>query len=206
MEVTPANDRERPMAIRPTMRETEFFITSETGEGEYQMVNFKGVWKCTCKSYLHTKTGCKHINKLMEYLAVREGGVEPEDENPFYQEENMVVPDPPQRSDISRWVKQIHGKDFITYEGLLNLAHEKGLRELGAYFVEVTEQKAIAYAWASFTDGREFWESADATPNNVNQMVKAHFPRVALTRAKARVLRDALNIGMVAIEELENEG
>jgi len=33
-------------------------------------------------------------------------------------------------------------------------------------------------------------------------MVAGHFRRVALTRAKARVLRDALGIDLVAVEEL----
>jgi hypothetical protein len=83
------------------------------------------------------------------------------------------------------------------------MAHEQGLTELHAEFISVTETLALAFAWVSFKDGRKFWESGDATPNNVHSQVKAHFPRVALTRAKARALRDALNIGTVAVEELD---
>jgi hypothetical protein len=111
------------------------------------------------------------------------------------------VPPPPQNH--SKWIKKIHGKDFIQYEGLLAMAHEQGLIELGSGFMTVSETLAIAFAWATFKDGRKFWDAGDATPNNVHAQVKAHFPRVALTRAKARVLRDALNIGMVSVEELE---
>jgi len=37
-------------------------------------------------------------------------------------------------------------------------------------------------------DGRTFEESADATPANVNAKVRVHYPRMALTRAKARAL------------------
>lgn len=107
---------------------------------------------------------------------------------------------PPQHS---KWIKKIHGKDFIQYEGLLALAHEQGLVELAAGFISVTATLALAEARAVFKDGRKFWDAGDATPNNVHPQVKAHFPRVALTRAKARVLRDALNIGMVSVEELE---
>jgi hypothetical protein len=109
----------------------------------------------------------------------------------------------PSTPTLSKWVKRIHGKDFITYEGLLAMAHEQGLILLRAEFVSVTETLALAMAWATFREGREFRDAADATPDNVNANVKAHFPRVALTRTKARVLRDALNIGMIAVEELE---
>jgi hypothetical protein len=103
----------------------------------------------------------------------------------------------------SKWVKLIHGKEFISYEGLLAMAHEQELIELAAEFISVTDKLALAAAHAVFKDGRKFWEAGDATPTNVHEQVKAHFARVALTRAKARVLRDALNIGMVSVEELE---
>jgi len=130
---------------------------------------------------------------VQDFIAGQEGGRE--------EEEGMIVPDPP--STPSKWVKQIHGRDFITYEGLLALAHEQGLERMTAWFTQLDDKLAVAAAEVVFKDGRVFYEMADATPNNVNAQVKAHFPRVALTRAKARVLRDALNIGLVSIEELE---
>ena len=61
---------------------------------------------------------------------------------------------------------------------------------------------SLAHAVATFQDGRVFAESGDATPDNVNKKVRPHFARMALTRAKARALRDALNIGMCSLEEL----
>ena len=45
----------------------------------------------------------------------------------------------------------------------------------------------------------------DATPANTNRKVAVHFRRVALTRAKARVLRDALGVDLVSVEELDGE-
>jgi hypothetical protein len=86
----------------------------------------------------------------------------------------------------------------------LALAHERGLVSLTAHLISVTPELALAEATATFAGGKTFQECADATPTNVNPRIKAHFPRMALTRAKARTLRDALNISLVAVEELEN--
>ncbi len=83
------------------------------------------------------------------------------------------------------------------------MAHERGLVNLSAHFISVNNDIALASASATFTDGKIFTESADSTPSNVNPKVKQHFPRMALTRAKARALRDALNISMCSIEEIE---
>jgi len=139
------------------------------------------------------------------YLADMEGGREPEEGKHSAQPSDMITlhssnGTPPA---LSKWVKRIHGKEFIEYQGLLAMAHEQGLQELGSCFMTVSDTLALAFAWASFKDGRKFWDAGDATPTNVHQQVKAHFPRVALTRAKARLLRDALNVGMVSVEELE---
>jgi hypothetical protein len=103
----------------------------------------------------------------------------------------------------AQYIQIIHGKPFVRYAGLLAMAHERGLQMLEATFVSVTDAMAVAQATASFQDGRRFVESGDATPENVHFGVRPHFARLALTRAKARALRDALNIGMCAVEELE---
>jgi len=102
-----------------------------------------------------------------------------------------------------QYVQLIHGKPFVRYAGLLAMAHERGLQKLEATFVSVTNALAVAQATATFLDGRCFVESGDATPENVHFGVRPHFARLALTRAKARALRDALNIGICAVEELE---
>ena len=83
------------------------------------------------------------------------------------------------------------------------MAHAHGLTSLSAHFISVNNDVALAEATAEFSDGRTFKECADATPGNVGPTVRAHFPRIALTRAKARCLRDALNISVCSVEELE---
>ena len=99
----------------------------------------------------------------------------------------------------------LHGKWFVQYTGLLLLAHERGLVSLKAHFISVTPELALAEAEATFADGKTYGECADATPGNVGATVKAHYPRMALTRAKSRTLRDALQIGIAALEELADE-
>jgi hypothetical protein len=102
----------------------------------------------------------------------------------------------------AQYLQLIDGKPFVKYAGLLALAHERGLQELEARFTRVSDTLAVAHATATFADGRRFTESGDATPENVGSQVRPHFARLALTRAKARCLRDALNIGLCAVEEL----
>ena len=101
-----------------------------------------------------------------------------------------------------QFIVEIQGKPFVQFAGLLALAHTRGLASLTADFITVTTDLALAHAVATFQDGRTFAESGDATPDNVNKKVRPHFARMALTRAKARCLRDALNIGMCSLEEL----
>ena len=101
-----------------------------------------------------------------------------------------------------RFITYLHGKPFVRYAGLLALAHDKGLVSLKARLTSVSETLALADAEAVFADGRTFVDAADATPANVPPHIRPHFPRMALTRAKARCLRDALNIGICTLEEL----
>ena len=102
-------------------------------------------------------------------------------------------------------VVMIQGKAFVRFAGLLQLAHERGLVALTADWTYNDGELSLAHAVATFQDGRRFEESGDATPANTNRKVAVHFRRVALTRAKARVLRDALGVDLVAVEELADE-
>lgn len=101
----------------------------------------------------------------------------------------------------AQYIAIIQGKPFVRFAGLLQMAHEQGLTELSAVWTFNSETLSLAEAVAVFPFGR-FTESGDASPDNVTKKVAPHFRRVALTRAKSRVLRDALNIDMVAVEEL----
>ena len=102
----------------------------------------------------------------------------------------------------AQFITQIHGKDFVQYAGLLAMAHDRGLWGITARFISVDSELALAEATADFKDGSSFSECADATPGNVTSKIKPHFARMALTRAKARCLRDALNISVCSVEEL----
>jgi hypothetical protein len=151
-----------------------FEVASETEPDKWYQAYANGtVIKCTCKGYLSHKA-CHHVDAVRQHLQQTEGGIE----------EDEIHPAAPSTSGLARWIKQIHGRDFIEYQGLLALAHEQGLQELAAEFISVTPDLALAAAHVFFADGRKFW---DATPTNVHQQVRA-FSRWHL-RAKARVLR-----------------
>lgn len=105
-----------------------------------------------------------------------------------------------------RFIITIKGKDFVLYSGLLDLAHQHGLQRLSVepiqYPTNENGHEAICRAVAESKDGEVFSDIGDANSSNVSAMIAPHILRVASTRAKARVLRDMVNIGMTALEEL----
>lgn len=110
-----------------------------------------------------------------------------------------------------RHIIKLQGREFVTYEGLLDEAHKQGLQEVRTTLVQVpgpaTDHTAICVAEiVLLRDGvpRTFTGIGDASPRNVSRNVALHLIRMAETRAKARALRDAINVGMVAVEELES--
>ena len=102
----------------------------------------------------------------------------------------------------------LKGKEFVTYAGLLDLAHQHGLSELKVEIVQLPtpeNMECIVLTTAVTESGSMFSDIGDANPANCNKSVAQHIIRMASTRAKARVLRDLSNIGMTAVEELGDE-
>ena len=107
-----------------------------------------------------------------------------------------------------RFLITLQGKNYVTYEGLLDLAHQKGLLSLEVDLVQFPNKEnnmtAICKAIAR-TENESYVDIGDASPQSVNNALVPHIIRMASTRAKARALRDLTNVGMTSIEELSYE-
>lgn len=103
----------------------------------------------------------------------------------------------------------LKGKQFVTYVGLLDAAHKKGLSGFHTQIIQCPSdangQTTIVHARAVFNGGEFAYDGiGDANATNVNRMIVPHCIRMAETRAKGRALRDALNVSMTMLEELDD--
>src|SRR5829696_1012100 len=100
------------------------------------------------------------------------------------------------------------GKQYVLFAGLLDEAHSLGLRGIDTDLIQVPDESngnvAIVKATAEMEDDRRFSGLGDASPENVGRNIAPHLLRMAETRAKARALRDAVNVGATALEELSD--
>lgn len=100
----------------------------------------------------------------------------------------------------------VGSKDVVLYAGLLSQAHEEGLRVIRTSVLQfpTTENGHLAVIKAEVETSKGNFEGlGDACPENVDDFLAPHLIRVAETRAKARALRDAVNVGIVSFEELD---
>ena len=99
----------------------------------------------------------------------------------------------------------IDEKEVATYAGLLSRAHEEGLNKIETSIIQFPADDngftCVCLAVVQTAKGI-FTGIGDANPDNVNRRIVPHLIRMAETRAKARALRDAVNIGVVSMEEL----
>lgn len=105
-----------------------------------------------------------------------------------------------------RFIIKLNGKEFVKYEGLLNTAHEMGLRSIQVETIQLPNESnnmtCVCKAIAENDVGGVYVDYGDASSESVNPKIAPHIIRMASTRAKARALRDLTKIGMTAIEEI----
>lgn len=112
------------------------------------------------------------------------------------------------KTDVSKYVVNVQGKDFITFPGLLQEAHAKGLKSINTDLVNEDLNSPVVKATVTLVDNgleKSFTGYGDATSTNVAKKVAGALLRMAETRAIARALRFACNIDMAAVEELDAE-
>ena len=99
-------------------------------------------------------------------------------------------------------------KEVVKYPGLLGRAHEASLKRIETQIVQIPTEgngmMAVVHATVETEKGL-FTGAGEATPENTNSRVGRYLISMAETRAKARALRDAVNIGVVSLEEILGE-
>jgi len=96
-------------------------------------------------------------------------------------------------------------KEVASYALLLDLAHKERLDSVETTIVQLPAEAngftAIVRAVVR-TAGGSYSAHGDANVQNVGAQIGPHYIRMAETRAVARALRSAVNVGAVALEEL----
>ncbi|MHB8841976.1 MAG: exodeoxyribonuclease X C-terminal domain-containing protein [Candidatus Aquicultor sp.] len=118
----------------------------------------------------------------------------------------MSEPKPEGRQKLpAKFIKKIQGKDFVLFEGLLEMAHAAGLKRVETQLLQAPHRDnamlAIVRAVVE-TDKGVFSALGDASPESAERPMQPHLVRLADTRAIARALRLATNVGMTAAEEI----
>lgn len=110
----------------------------------------------------------------------------------------------------SKWILNLKGKEFVLFAGLLDLAHQNGLIAIeNEVLLDLSNPEKDFWVVRSLgrfrcAEGEAVWSAhGDAGPGS-SQMRGAYL-RHAETRAAARMLRMATNIGMASVEELGND-
>src|SRR3712207_5090104 len=106
------------------------------------------------------------------------------------------------------------GKEYILFAGLLDEAHNRGLVGMETEEIEVLynpddgQPERARYKATALMDQDgsicRYSGYGDADRQNVGRNIIPHLIRMAETRAKARALRDAINVGATALEELSD--
>jgi hypothetical protein len=108
-------------------------------------------------------------------------------------------------------------RPYVPYKSLLDNLHRRGVRELhveelprvlcreeGCYNAGPTDPRFRYHCRITLSNGQVFHGEGEACRHNTTRVTQAAMRRMAETRAKARAMRDAVNIGMVCVVELDS--
>jgi hypothetical protein len=155
---------------------------------------------CTCGDFAKNSRKdpnfrCKHILSVMNSVPLGEI------ENGCFLEKKRPRLD-------ERWIIEIEGNQFVKYAGLLDYAHQIGIGSIEVEPLQLPTKDngnfAICRASVVSKVGESFTDIGDANPGNCSSKVVKHLLRLASTRAIARALRSFTNVGLTALEELED--
>jgi hypothetical protein len=173
-----------------------YYVENSSGKICYKILLDEGTKSCTCADFQ------KHIHQDPDFrcchiIAVLNSAGNPEQVKYIQRYKPKLD---------KQFITQFQGKDFVLYAGLLDLAHQKGIRRIDVDVEQFPTNDngnvAVCRASVESIGGEKFIEWGDANPKNVNSKIVPHILRMAATRAKARALRDFTNIGMTCMEEL----
>lgn len=115
----------------------------------------------------------------------------------------------------NKYVVNIKGTPAIKVDGLIGIAHIKGIWKFDVSIIQYPNEANNNTAICKCTIGGYDWDPiqeeiirveysdiADASPSNCNKMVAGAFIRMASTRAQGRVLRRYTNVDLVCSDEI----
>jgi hypothetical protein len=180
--------------------EDQFYVESEKGKILYSVTFTDEQMSCTCGDYNKSikrdpDAKCKHILAVMNRIPNGQVGTAC-----FLKKQKPRLDE--------RWIIEIDKNQFVKYAGLLDYAHQIGISSIEVEPLQLPTKEngnsAICKATAVSKLGESFTDIGDANPANCNAKVAKHLLRLASTRAIARALRSMTNVGLTAIEELED--
>jgi len=196
-ELQKRNDRAQTLRVIQVDHDS-FYVESSEGKICYKVMLDDESADCTCGDFNRNIKNdpnfrCKHIMSVVNCLP---------DEG--YDKAQFLEKRKPKLDE--RFIITLEGKDFVTYPGLLDLGHQKGLLKIEVEPVQIPTKEndnfAVCKAIVISKGGESFVDVGDANPSNCNSRVSKHLLRMASTRAIARALRSMTNIGMTCLEEL----
>ena len=176
----------------------QYFVESEKGKILYNVIFTDDQVSCTCgdwakKSKRDPEFKCKHILAVMNSI-------------PLGQLEAACFMDKNTPKLDERFVIKIDGHEFVKFQGLLDLGHQKGISQIEVEPLQLPTSDnghfAVCKATIIGRGGESFTDIGDANPLNCSSKVGKHILRLASTRSIARALRAYTNIGMTCLEEL----